>query len=267
MCPLRVVRFYGNLDFALDAIRSKQIAFVPVCKLNDPFDPYIAFETDFDDNYNILTKFVETKHPRDYKEFIRQLPKAEWKSVIESLRKQMCHSRNSCYIFSTVADDKYPEAKENLYMWGHYGNGHRGIAIEFDNLLFYELFQNNHNSTVKMHEIIYRDKVPKITCEQAYRWIMNYENITWMLHDLLFTKSCVWNKEAEWRLICWNNSTETVQKFDLLDDTITAVYIGYLVGKPHEQEFIYETRRNFPNAKIFKSNIKKGEFALEFEEL
>lgn len=38
--PQQVVRFYGNVDYAMDVIKNRQIAFVHVSTLNDPFDPY-----------------------------------------------------------------------------------------------------------------------------------------------------------------------------------------------------------------------------------
>ena len=49
--PQYVTRFYGTTDFALDVIQNKQIAFVHVSLLNDPFDPYCFWETDFSDSY------------------------------------------------------------------------------------------------------------------------------------------------------------------------------------------------------------------------
>ena len=49
--PATVTRFYGTADYALDVIRAKQIAFVHVSLLNDPFDPYCFFETDFEGKY------------------------------------------------------------------------------------------------------------------------------------------------------------------------------------------------------------------------
>ena len=39
--PAAVTRFYGKVDYALDVIRNKQIAFVHVSLLNDPFDPLL----------------------------------------------------------------------------------------------------------------------------------------------------------------------------------------------------------------------------------
>src|SRR5947209_1245980 len=51
--PATVTRVYGTIDYALDLIRSKQVAFVHVSLLNDPFDPYCFFR-----------KFRRSDYPR-----------------------------------------------------------------------------------------------------------------------------------------------------------------------------------------------------------
>jgi hypothetical protein len=73
--PLRnqVVRFYGNFDFALDAIANRQVTFIHVTKLNDQFDPYFFFETDFDVSYTRLVDYVREKHPTDFSWFINMV--------------------------------------------------------------------------------------------------------------------------------------------------------------------------------------------------
>jgi len=60
--PDHVVRFYGNTNFALDTIANRQITFVHVSMLNDPFDPYLYFETNFDEDYNKLLAYVKGFH-------------------------------------------------------------------------------------------------------------------------------------------------------------------------------------------------------------
>ena len=52
--PEHVIRFYGNTDYALECIALKQITFLHVDKLNDPFDPVLDYITDFNNNYSAL---------------------------------------------------------------------------------------------------------------------------------------------------------------------------------------------------------------------
>jgi hypothetical protein len=63
--PKHVVRFYGTVDFALDAIGAPAGDVRACVELNDPFDPYFFFETDFQGKYSELLKYVRKKHPED----------------------------------------------------------------------------------------------------------------------------------------------------------------------------------------------------------
>jgi hypothetical protein len=63
--PTQVLRFYGNADFALDTIGAQEITLVSTSLLNDLFDPYFFFETDFGEDYSALVDYVRVKHQDD----------------------------------------------------------------------------------------------------------------------------------------------------------------------------------------------------------
>ena len=44
----------------------------------------------------------------------------------------MAGLRANTFVLCASAPTEALHPKESIYMWGHYGNGHRGIAIEFD---------------------------------------------------------------------------------------------------------------------------------------
>lgn len=124
--PQRVVRFYGNTDFALDAIAHRQITFIHVSLLNDPFDPYFVFETNFDANYDKLLAYVEKEHP-DYSDWFKlHVPIEHWQRLVVDIKSHMDNYKRTKFVFScsAVTGDQHP--RDNLYMWGHYANGHRG---------------------------------------------------------------------------------------------------------------------------------------------
>lgn len=133
--PQRVMRFYGNLQYALESIVFQQIAFLHIDKLNDPFDIYYHFETDFNEDYQALVNHIQQHHAKNLEEFKQRLPKQNWESAVRQMKDHLNNSRNSMFVFSTsgISEDKHP--KDNLHIWSHYGNGHRGVAIEFDTTL------------------------------------------------------------------------------------------------------------------------------------
>jgi len=173
--PQRVIHFYGNLKYALECIALKQITLVRTDKLNDPFDPNFFFETDFNHDYQVLINHVQQHHEKNLEQLKLILPKENWRSFINGIEEEYFKNlRNSTFIFSTceVSEDKHP--KDNLYMWSHYGDGHRGVAIEFDTALLTKTVLEDqerlHGENLEpWFEINYQDDVPKITCEHIFQ--------------------------------------------------------------------------------------------------
>jgi len=284
--PQHVMRFYG-LEYALDTLKFKQITFIHPDKLNDPFDPNFGFETNFNDDYNALVDYVRKNHDQDYDKFIERLPESNWMSVLEQLREMFKNIRNSAFIFSTIEADNEDHPKDNLYMLSHYGNEHRGVAIEFDaSVLLESVSEKNKKLSgeeIDIDEawckITYAEELPQITCEQVFKFIIDDTPIPneeiWINTELaknlqlgFCLKSIVWRQEREWRLMWRNDETRLkVEKCNLLDGAIIAIYFGCCIDDLVKDELLFESKRNFPNATIFQGKKKKGKFALEFEQL
>jgi len=186
--------------------------------------------------------------------------------------------RNNIFIFSTTEISENDHPKDNLYMWGHYGNGHRGIAIEFDtSLLTGSVLKQQEKLggiTVDVNapwsNIKYQDELPEITCEHIYHCVMHKKDaeLEKILELRLFSKSIEWKIEKEWRLMWHNDETKLkIVRLDLLDDTITAVYLGCRIPDDINDDIIFETKSHFPKAEIFKARKVKGKFALDFERI
>ena len=142
--PCQVTRFYGNVDFATDVIANKQITFVHASLLNDPFDPYGFFETDFGDSYPNLLKHVREQHPSELPWFRARVTAESWGRTVIELKAYLRRLRDTTFVLSTCAEYPGVRAEHNLYMWGHYANGHRGIAIEFNTQALTEAVLEHH---------------------------------------------------------------------------------------------------------------------------
>lgn len=279
------MRFYGKDDYSIECVRDKKIAFIHAAELNDPFDPNFYFITEFKEDYRIFSNWVRTQKKDDADEFFKRLPEKSWANALNNNKKQTKHYRENALMFSAceVEDDLGFHPKSNLYMWGHYGNGHRGVAIEFDAAILEEAvkksgidFRESTTSNNIWCKIDYVDIAPKILCEDIFEAISEATPISYdennklkiKIGHILNSKSKVWEKENEWRLMLLNNAPkENVQKLDLIDNSITAVYLGCRISEFAEDIVISETRRNFPKANIFKCRKKDGEFILEFNKI
>ena len=171
--PPRVTRFYGCVEYGIDVVESGQIAFVHVSRLNDPFDPYFFFETDFGDSYNNLIRYVKENHPGEVSRFRVYLPAQNWINTVQKLKAYLQEMRATTFVLSTCAARGDVEPKDNLYMWGHYANGHRGLALEFDtNALASAVLQRHEAENAAPSEgdnvwakIAYAETFPPITGE------------------------------------------------------------------------------------------------------
>jgi hypothetical protein len=108
--PVGVTRFYGKPNFALDVLENQYIALVRVTLLNDPFDPYGFFETDFN-SYVDLLKYVQKSHPHDRGWFRAHVTPQSWGSTERQLRNYMADLRRDTFVLcmSAPTSDAHPE--------------------------------------------------------------------------------------------------------------------------------------------------------------
>lgn len=276
--PKRVIRFYGNVQYALGCIALKQITFLHMDKLNDPFDPYYYFETSFNEDYQEIVNFIQQNYKNHLLDFKQTLPKENWERAVNGMQEHLNNILINTYIFSTieVIEEKHP--KDNLYMWSHYGYGHRGVAIEFNtHLLAKSVLEQMKKQGATMNDlngvwskIIYQKEPPKITCEHIVHYVMDWDKtkLEKIMTQRFSSKSIIWETEKEWRLIWRNDETKLkILRLDLVDEAIATVYLGYRIADNFEDDIVFEMRRNFPKAEIFKAQKAKGKFGLEFERI
>jgi hypothetical protein len=147
--PPHVTRFYGTVDYAIDVIKNMHIAYVHTSMLNYPFDPYCFFETDFGDSYQNLLKYVRANHSADMPWFRSQVTAQSWGGTVRDLKAYLQKLRAYMFMLSTSAATETLHPKDNLYMWGHYGMGHRGVAIEFDTEKLTAAVLRHHETKIK----------------------------------------------------------------------------------------------------------------------
>jgi hypothetical protein len=246
--PKTLFRFFGNVDYALDCLEENKLTIPRVDQLNDPFDPNLFIHGD--DSWR--------KAASDFK-------KSEEKMRDEVLKSTFI----GC--FSMPIEDSNPQ--NNLYMWGHYANGHRGAVIEFD-------FEKLEESLPELEDRGLTEKIRFKPVEYGQPVLLNQHDLEEFfkaegsrimaenLERNLYIKSPNWEPESEYRFIDKDESTNRkIKKYDLLKKTIRSVYCGLrLIDKDRER---FKTA-----AKAFQNNIpvygaKKvfGKLELEFEEI
>ena len=273
----------------MDVIKNKRIAFVHVSMLNDPFDPYFFFETDFEESYQNLIRFVRRNHPEEISRFRGRVTPKNWLQTVRELKEYMQTLRRTTFLLSASASLSGRHPKDNLYMWGHYANGHRGLAIEFETEVLASTVLEHHeaangvpsNETNVWAKIIYSKTFNPISAKWAYEFlkqevnrqtkktaVTHYAQLDRHFERMLTIKSDVWESENEWRLMWQNSETnEKVYKLPIGVDTITSIFLGLSLAPEQAEELIAAARKNFPAASIFRAHKRHGDLALEFRQL
>jgi hypothetical protein len=282
--PAGLIRFYGNTCFGLDVLNNRHIALVRVTLLNDPFDPYGFFETDFG-NYVDLLKYVRTHHRGDMGWFRNRVKPQSWAETERTLKDFMTRLRTETFVLCASASTEAMHPKDNLYMWGHYGNGHRGLAIEFDHGALGEAVLNHHYShgtgpligEQPWVQIEYEQSFRAISAEDAFQFFREMNEIETRRKRepdetsleryygrLSKIKSDVWRAENEWRIM-WRSQTETasVYKIPITPECIRAIYLG-LAMSDDEKRKVIDAVTHFPDARVWLASKRHGDFSLDF---
>ena len=133
------------------------------------------------------------------------------------------------------------EKRDDLLMWAHYADSHRGICLEFDGF-----------STLMAQA--------QPVCYSANRQPINpYEDdqLT-MLDKALFTKSEHWSYEAEWRFL--RTEGPGLERFS--PPQLTGIVVGALATRETVQTVkSWASKRSSPLA-LYRANISNEEFKL-----
>jgi hypothetical protein len=207
------------------------------------------------------------------------MPYAGWASFTAGVRKKSDYLKSSTFLFCASAPKEAAEPFQNLYMWGHYGSGHSGIAIEYDaNVVAASVYEHQTGiyptwpKDLKLWTpVFYRDEIARITAKAVYEFLkaprereMETE-LAAHFNTISRTKATVWQPEHEWRLMWRNDKTDAkFYKVPLLDEAIRRVFIGLRMGDEQAKEIAAECKTAFPNAEILKGAARPGEFALDF---
>ena len=116
------------------------------------------------------------------------------------------------------------EKPDNLLMWAHYAQNHKGFVIEFDG--DHEYFHKQLSSSDELRylrKVRYSDKRPNIR-------LSTLEEAT----DIFLTKSKEWEYEQEWRIMrplrdateTINVNGEAIHLFSFPPDCVTGIIFG-----------------------------------------
>lgn len=191
----------------------------------------------------------------------------ESKKLVKDLMKQKNYS--NYYLQQDIHDqwrkDKYgvfslSGVNNNLLMWAHYANSHKGFCIGFniENLLdsIFTLSKKAFNHK----KVKYYSEYPELNFEVKNHF--NNKNLEESIQHL-YIKSDIWAYEEEWRLLSLDRNNFTV-KFDPI--SIEYIYFGLKMSDSDKIMIINEIEKLNIKPKLYQAYQKPKKYELEFKE-
>lgn len=242
----------GHVQYGQSILTQKQVYFAAAEQFNDPFDAALPFRYDPNDltPENIFLKLIEvgrrempgiSEYELQQRAYERQhsgdFESGEyWKSHFPQFRKDI---NNRFGILSLTSKN------DNLLMWSHYADSHRGYCVGMNK---YTLYKSCGGTFIPA---IYNDQIP---------YIPLFDTSSQTLTPLLATKSRVWEYEDEYRIIKSNGSKVAVE---IPPEAIMEIVLGCNMAEEHKDAIFSLAKQEFPEARIFEARRNDEEFRLD----
>lgn len=187
-----------------DVIKNGNIRFSPIGYFNDPFElePVITpISRDFIKYCTSLTKqeiqeMQFTSEDLDYSLTRTNLIgtyKKKFKDKVKNYGILSLSSNNQIKQLLTASFPEKKDPRENILLWSHYADSHRGFVIEFD---------KDFISEVELHEVKYSNERDFLTFED-----IDDNNF----HNIFYKKSKEWAYEQEYRAVLPLNNADNIK--------------------------------------------------------
>lgn len=206
----------------IDVIRDKFIRFTQPALFNDPFESlpvlksfgpdsnvYKAILNAIDDIDEVEWEKIPEEDKLDitmdeFKEYVRQNPNRALQIFRDSESNVLPYQRSKLYnlINNAVGILSLAEQPDNLLMWAHYANHHKGYVLGLDSKHeFFTPIKEPEDPINTLEKVTYTNKRPEITLTDVTE------------RDLFLYKSKKWKYEKEWRFLRYlTDSDKTITR-------------------------------------------------------
>lgn len=228
---------YRTIDRVKQLLENHKIYFSSCKEFNDPFESAI----------NILSGYTPQQY---YESFIfggmspevsKELTKQIVSGIIdgETLLKQLTRE-----VISSVGYYCMTTKPDNLLMWAHYGDSHKGVCLKFDILKDLDTFLSPVQVEYNTH-------------------YMDFDALSGILLNVLRRKSSEWKYEDEYRII----KTDHQGLWEIKPDCLVEIIFGCRTSEENKNEIKkLAASSGFTNVKFSEARMKKDSYGLEIRE-
>jgi hypothetical protein len=232
-------------EYSLDSLRTSDFWFSTPRSFNDPFDCAITLAED------ALQESVEhalrsiTADPRYV---AGSIPPERWQADERDAQAFTAFRNRLFSVLDNAGVLCLAEACDDLLMWGHYGNSHRGICIGFQ----------RDPSTVlgkAAQPVNYRSDYPRLSFAD-FDPAINPRSLDW----LWLTKAAAWSYEREWRVLMPQGN-----RLYSMDAPITTVVFGACISDVDRRTVVEAAAAGGHSPAFVQAMPSRNRFELELE--
>lgn len=248
--PIRIYKYQPYNIHSLANLKSRQIWFSKVASFNDPFErAYVIDQEIADDDWVSLYARLRDSEFRD------QVPLTNDELDRRYMTDGMINERFKQEVkegalgpmakqgFALGGVCSLTEKNDDILMWAHYADGHRGFCLEFDTSFvpFNELYQ-----------VKYQDQIPTFNPIRLFRDVEEAMQI-------FTTKFTAWSYEKEWRL--FHSQGDKAYRYGV--KALARIYFGAEM-EPTNKDIIAQLLHGSPT-KLYQVTRSHKKFMVNFE--
>jgi len=240
--PESVYRMRTVNRFLFDSLINSEMWFSNPTDFNDPFDCGIDMKIQNSTPQQFQSYFEKylVKHFSS-EELAKidktQISRKQFEGLINKVAKRVTQRKGIACFMSNC---------ENLLMWAHYANSHKGVSLKFDILDDTEFFS-------PMKKVIYEEEYPQ------YDYLTNKNDF---VNQMFFVKSEDWSYEEEVRVL---KSKSGNYKFN--PNSLKEVIFGCKISDGDKRTLTKIINNYYPNAKLTQAFKHNSKFGLGFKEI
>jgi hypothetical protein len=243
--PPRLYKYQSCNDYSLQNLEHHSLWFSKPETFNDPFD--------CDINFRIVDVIDE-----NVKAMVTRVGGTSGKSISSDGAVKMALATTEIVKkkqWAEIGVACFTEESENILMWSHYADNHRGFCLEFDTN-YYPFKPFKTETVIKIN---YADSYPALSLNDIPQKILS-QSIS-LPKILLGTKSSHWCYEKEWRIFLKKGNKDC--PYDKL--ALTGIYLGCKM-KDEDKAKIASILGDSPT-RMYQMKRSNSEFIVTKEEI
>ena len=206
------------------------------------------------------------RHKLKRDDFLAELGKAAEEGIRTSLEYMEQVNREWIDFLRHVRLFCVVEEPNNLLMWAHYADSHKGAVLKF------KCIPELDTALCAARAISYQRDIPVIA--NLDEWIdhstgqvrMDFSNT---FYQLAFTKSDHWAYEKEWRCYTHRISTEgeLLTMSGIYPEEIDSIFLGCRISETDRDEILSLLSGRLDHVKVLQGKTQKRQFDLEFDRI